>query len=491
MRRSLGFVVSAASRVLVFLAIAVPRVEATAQAAFPPDSTIRALLANRVLSGQSVGIVVGLLDETGQHKVFAAGSAGSDRLPLDEHSIFEIGSITKTFTATLLAEMVLRGEARLSDPISKYLPPGSKIPSRNGRFITLADLATHYSGLPRDPTNLRPAEPNNPYADYSVEQLYNFLASYELPRTPGAEYEYSNVAMGLLGHALSWRAGESYEALVADRVLRPLGMHETAVSLTPSTRAHLAQGHDRLSGDLRPNWDHPTLAGAGGLRSSAHDMLLFAAANLATGGDILHRAMHNAQAPRRAAGEGDSIGLNWMVTRPGNRLITCHDGRTGGYASFIGLDLPARRAVVVLTNDNGDADDLGFHLLDTGVPLRVAPTIARMLVRSYRNGGLQGALETYLELASPAPSHDNIDESQLNRVGYWLLRQGKVADAIVVFKLNVERFPASFNPYDSLGEAYLANGDTAQAITSYQRSIELNPKNTNAIAVLQRLSVRR
>ena len=196
---------------------------AAAQRAAPPDSAIRSILQTRVETGRAVGLVAATLDH-GQSQVFTAGVSGAQGVPLDGNTLFEIGSITKVFTASLLAEMAARGEVGLDDPVAKYLPPSVRVPSRNGKQITLLDLSTQTSGLPRMPTNFSPKDELNPYADYSVDQLYAFLSGYELTRDIGSQYEYSNLGVGLLGHALALRAGKSYEALLVERILRPLGI---------------------------------------------------------------------------------------------------------------------------------------------------------------------------------------------------------------------------------------------------------------------------
>ncbi|HLZ45079.1 MAG TPA: serine hydrolase [Gemmatimonadales bacterium] len=344
---------------------------ASLQQSLPSDSAVRALLAPRVQafadSGKhGEGIVVGLIDAGGRRRIVALG--------VDSNAVFEIGSITKTFTASILADMVSRGEVRLDDPVETYLPPGDsvRIPSRNGKKITLVDLATQSSGLPRLPSNMAPRDSSNPYADYSVQQLYAFLSGYTLPRDIGSTYEYSNLGMGLLGHALARKAGMSYETLVTRRVLAPLGMNETAISLTPALRSRLAPGHD-VDGNVVPNWDLPTLAGAGALRSTTRDMLTYLAANLDTT-TALERAMRDAHTPRREAGSPNMrIGLAWhILSRPGGSIVW-HNGGTGGYRTFTGFD-PARRiGVVVLSNVNSSVDDLGFHLLDETVPLLPPP----------------------------------------------------------------------------------------------------------------------
>ena len=225
------------------------------------DSAIRAVIKERVDAKRSSGIAVGILDPDGHTRVFAYGTSGTSR-PLDANSVFEIGSITKTFTATTLADMAAKGEVMLDDPVAKYLPSGSKVPSRNGREITLVDLATQSSGLPRMPTNFHPKDPTNPYADYTEQQAIDFVSSYQLTRDVGAEYEYSNLGMGLLGIALARREGVSYEDLVRKHVLDPFGMTDTRVVFTPSMKERLALGHDE-AGSVVSTWDIPGLAGAG------------------------------------------------------------------------------------------------------------------------------------------------------------------------------------------------------------------------------------
>ena len=247
----------------VFLLPATP---AISQDWFPAKSIVQATLEELVNNGRTTGVVVGLLDADGNSEVIASGSPGPNALPLDGESVFEIGSITKVFTGILLADMVQRGEVTLTEPVAQLLPSEVRVPVRNGKMITLLDITTHHSGLPRMPTNFAPQDLQNPYFDYTVEQMYAFISGYELPRDPGEEYEYSNYAMGLLGHALSLRAGRTYEALLIDRVLRPLGMKHTAITLTPWMEKHLAQGHDAF-GDTTANWDIPTLAAAGALRA--------------------------------------------------------------------------------------------------------------------------------------------------------------------------------------------------------------------------------
>lgn len=338
----------------------------------PSDKEIRALLHERLNPKTDVGIIIGLVYQGGT-RIVAAGKAGPAGVPaLDGDTVFEIGSATKVFTAALLAEMAGRGEVMLDDPAAKFLPPSVKIPARKGRQITLVDLATHTSGLPRLPANLKPRDPGNPYADYSVEQLYSFLSGYELTRDIGEQFEYSNLGAGLLGHILSLKAGMSYEALVTNRILGPLRMRDTVIALRPELRPRLAVGHDG-AGSAVPNWDLPTLAGAGALRSTMNDMLKFLAANLAGAGPLA-KELQLTHESRRSTGTPDSsIGLGWLLRRGFGVEIVWHNGGTGGYHSFIGFDPKTGEGVVILHNSAASIDDIGFHLINSRFPIAQPP----------------------------------------------------------------------------------------------------------------------
>ena len=342
----------------------------------PSDSEIRNILIERIdKEKQSVGIVVGVIDLSGRRIVSYGNLAKGDKRTLDGNTIFEIGSVTKVFTSLLLADMVQRGEVALTDPVAKYLPAGVKMPERGGKQITLQDLATHTSGLPRLPENLSPKDPNNPYADYSMDQLYKFLSGYQLTRDIGSQYEYSNLGGGLLGHVLARRLGMDYEGAVQARIIHPLGMSSTGITLSPDMKLRLATGHSPAMEPVA-NWDLPTLAGAGALRSTAEDMLTFVAANLGYVKSPLTPAMAAMLAPRRPTGMPElEIGLGWHILTHDGHEIVWHNGGTGGYRSFIGFDSKTRVGVVALSNASTDTgvDDIGRHLLNASLPLWQSP----------------------------------------------------------------------------------------------------------------------
>src|SRR5688572_12007119 len=256
---------------LTLLAILLVSCSRSARVAESPqagDAELQALLNQRAAqAGADVAVVAGILDENGRSIVVGKGEkAGA----VDGDTIFEIGSITKAFTGQLLAEAVSRNEVTLDDSITNFLPASVKTPERNGRQIKLLDLATHSSALSRLPDNLVPKDAENPYADYTVKQMYDSLSDFKPARDIGSEYEYSNLGAGLLGHVLALKAGTNYEALVLERICQPLGMTNTSITLSAAVQKRLAPGHD-ASGAPAKNWDLPTLAGAGALRSTVND----------------------------------------------------------------------------------------------------------------------------------------------------------------------------------------------------------------------------
>ncbi len=336
------------------------------------DKEIADVLRERVDVGKTnQSIVVGVIDEKGtRFTSYGRTNKTTDAKSAGENTVFEIGSVTKVFTGTLLAEAIKRGEVRADDPVSKFLPPTVKTPTRNGKEITLLDLATHTSGLPRLPANFAPKDEQNPYADYTIERMYDFLSNYTLTRDIGAKYEYSNFGMALLGHILSLRARMNYEDLVKARILKPLEMNDTTITLSAELKSRTAQGFDE-NGEASGLWDFPKLEGAGALRSTAKDMAKFVRANLYLTATNLADVFAEARKPRReAAGANMKIGLGWHVLAASTGDVTWHNGGTGGFRSFVGFNPMQKRGIVVLTNSAESVDDIGFHFLDEKIPLK-------------------------------------------------------------------------------------------------------------------------
>ena len=360
-------------RTLVLYALALFLPASAAAQHFPSNEDLIALIRSRVEENQAGGMVLGVMEADGTTRIVSYGNAGPNARALGERSVFEIGSITKVFTGTLLADMVARGEVSLSDPVSDYLPDGVTMPSRSGREITLLDLSTHRSALPRMPGNMPLGDGSNSYPEYTIEQLYAFLSEHELRRDIGSEYEYSNIAVALLGHVLARVGGGSYREVLRERILDPLGMTMTDVTVEGELRDWMTQGHDSR-GMVAPYRNWPNLPGMGALRSNVGDLLTFLAANTGAPQSALERAMRDAHEVRQSANPEADVGLNWLIRKVGTARIVMHGGGTAGFSTFVGFDPETGVGTVVLANARLRVSDIGMHLINPDVPLRLTPT---------------------------------------------------------------------------------------------------------------------
>ncbi len=371
-----------ASRPLTFerqaTAIVIPPVPPpTYDAAMPPvplaqlqsvlNKDFSQALTNGALApSTNVGVTIGVIDH-GERQLFTYGTAKTD-------SIFEIGSVTKTFTGLLLSQMVEQGKVKFDDPVRELLPPGA-VAKPAGDEITLLDLATQHSGLPRMPDNFKPADKNNPYADYTADDLYSFLKKQGVAKPAKTEFLYSNLGFGLLGQALANRAGVGYPQLLRDEITAPLGMTDTVVTLSSIQQSRFIPGYD---GRHHPahSWDLLAFAGAGAIRSTAADMLTYLEANLhpdklpssaasTPDGKTLPAAITRSHELRADAMGGMRVALAWLYdSETGNYW---HNGATGGYSSYVFFNPKADYAVVVLVNTSlgrsgSLADALGQHI---------------------------------------------------------------------------------------------------------------------------------
>lgn len=349
------------------------------------NDDLRAALELR-FKGDRTGacIAAGVIDAGTTATAYYCADPSSQR-PYDDHTAFEIGSITKTMTAALLAELIGRGEVALSDPIAKLLPPGTRVPSFNGHEITIGQIVTHTSGLPAIPAQYRPPEPSNPYAHVTERDLLDALAETSLRREPGSKFEYSNFAMMVLSYGLAKHAGKDYEALVRERLLVPLGMNETYVAQCPP-QVRIAQGHFPNTGLAGP-WDFPAdMAGVGGVRATLPDMLRYLEGQLGARDSAITPTLALTQNPV-ANVDGHKMGMNWALLTRNGRTIISHEGGTGGFSSYAGFDRAAKRAVILLSDTAltsvGGLGQLGTHLLDPSMPAgapRVAATADAKLI---------------------------------------------------------------------------------------------------------------
>jgi serine-type D-Ala-D-Ala carboxypeptidase/endopeptidase len=311
--------------------------------------------------------------------VEAAGGRGfwhRGLLPAGPRSIFEIGSVTKVFTTTVLADMVGEGLVQFDDPVQRHLPHGVRLPLR-GRPITLEDLATHRSGLPRLPKGLLwralTRDRRDPYARLDDARLEAAIGVSRPRREPGGKPVYSNYGMGLLGYVLALRAGMPYERLVRARICEPLGLTDTWVETPAANSPRIATGHTR-GGRETPPWHLAALAGAGGLRSTAADLLAFL--RLHAGRQESSLAAAARETARRRSGWGKTgLGLGWFIVPAGRRLpwgrrrfdVLVHEGGTGGFRSVVAVVPGTGAAAVVLANQARPVGRLGLRLVQAAI----------------------------------------------------------------------------------------------------------------------------
>jgi CubicO group peptidase (beta-lactamase class C family) len=319
------------------------------------DADLAKLSAGELAPATGIGVTIGVV-EHGKRAIFSYGAAKPD-------SVFEIGSVTKTFTGLMLAQMVQQHEVRLDEPVRELLPKGTVAAPASGPEITLVDLSAQRSGLPRLPDNLEPTDLANPYAGYDAKALYAFVAKHGVAMPAKPAFEYSNLGVGLLGQALADRAGMTYEALLAKEITGPLGMHDTAITLTPAMAKRFLTGHGAHHEPAHA-WDLASLAGAGAIRSTAANMLTYLEAQLHPHG-TLAAAITASHTIEGEAEPGMHIALNWFHVDATGRYW--HNGATGGFSSFATFDPDRDFAVIVLVNrsieDGTLADDIGKHVV--------------------------------------------------------------------------------------------------------------------------------
>lgn len=328
-----------------------------------------------LLSGGFIhGLAVGVVDGDTVERVFLGRASDADPSPPDGRTIFEIGSVTKTFTTLLLADMAGRHEVRLDDPIGACLPSDVPAPrAADGREITLLDLATHTSRLPRDPDDADWEEDEaaafEALANFSTRDLYATIAGRLLDPGIGEVVEYSNIGFGLLGHVLALRAGRPYAELLADRVCAPLGMAGTWITTPVAERSRMADGHGANGEPVSP-WAPDALAPAGGIRSTLDDMLLYLRAMLTPDRTPLSGAIRMTHERRVPVDDEDlarvsAVGLGWIINDDHDAPFFWHNGETEEFHSFMAFDPVAAAGIVALANQQTPLlDDAAWTLME-------------------------------------------------------------------------------------------------------------------------------
>ncbi|HVX24819.1 MAG TPA: serine hydrolase domain-containing protein [Parafilimonas sp.] len=327
------------------------------------DKAVDSIVKPYITLAATCGLSIGVLKNNAMHFYGYGETTKGDKQIPDEHTLYEIGSITKTFTAILLADAVNNGKIKLDDPVNKYLPDSIPPLQYDGSTVTIEMLSNHSSGIPRMPNNFDDVATDslNPYKSYDEQKLFSFYKTFKLNRKPGTQYEYSNLAAATLGIILEHVYHKSFEELVTEKICAPLRMNNTHQFISANDSARVATGYSE-NGEYNGPWDFEAFAPAGSLRSDAADMLMYAKANLGDAPSALNKDIQLTHVITFTDG-GNKVALGWHYIKAGNDEILFHNGGTGGYRSYLGINLDKKIAVVILSNTAISVDDVGNELM--------------------------------------------------------------------------------------------------------------------------------
>lgn len=410
-------------------------------------------------------------------------------IPIETDTKFRLGSITKQFTSMLIMQLVQEGKIKLDGKLTDYLPDYRK---DTGDRITIHQLLNHTSGIPSYTglPNFFQDISRNPY---SVSDFVKKFASGDLEFEPGTKWNYNNSGYFLLGAIVERVTGKPYEQVLKERIFDPVGMKNTGYDHHDTILAKRASGYEKRPGGYinAPYLDMSLPYAAGSLYSTVEDLYLW--------DQMLYTdKLLSAELKEQMYKPGlSNYAYGWVVRKAplgaGSEPVTIiqHDGGINGFNTTI-IRMPESKSLIVMLNNTGGTK-LGemsqkIAAILFGKPYK-APMrdIAEILFDTVKEKGVQAAIARYRELKATEKDAYDFSEPQLNGLGYQLMQMKRVKDAIEIFKLNVEMYPQGFNTYDSLGEAYMENGDKQLAIQNYKKSLELNPKNTSAAEKLKKL----
>jgi CubicO group peptidase (beta-lactamase class C family) len=325
------------------------------------DKKVDSAARNYIQKANTVGLSIGVIKNGIVHTYnYGETTEGNGKMP-DANSIYEVGSITKTFTAALLTYYANEGKVKLNDPITKYLPD-SVASNKELQSITLEMLSNHTSGLPRLPDNLQfhSSDPYDPYKDYTKQHLFQYLKTCKPETKPGETYAYSNLAVGLLGTILEQVSGKPFEQMVKEIICTPLGMQSTAQQLSPALKPRFVTVYN-ADGKVTSPWSFSALAACGALRSTVNDLLLYVKANMVKNNTGLSKAFELTH--QTTFNKDAKLGLAWHTIVINNVEYYFHDGGTYGCSSFLAFNVEKDIAVIVLSNSAVNTNELGTNLI--------------------------------------------------------------------------------------------------------------------------------
>ncbi len=415
------------------------------------------------------------------------------RVPNTPDTKFRIGSVTKQFTAILILQLVEEGLVDLDGRITDYVPD---YPRSQGDLVTIHHLLNHTSGIPSY-TGLPGFMEENTRDPFAPDSLVAIVSGMPLEFEVGTEYSYNNSGYFILGLIIEKVTGKPYDVVLRERLLDPLGLRDTGYDHTRDVQSKAASGYSRtLTGyEVAPYLHSSVPYAAGMMYSTVEDLYRWDRAIVARDDRIL---ADPASWERMFTPGLSDYGYGWIIREvqmgdngPTVRIIQ-HGGGIFGFSTAFRRFPDERNAVIVMDNTTENAGAVASAitriLYDQPVD---APehSIAERILPVIEQAGADAGIQRYHDLKRRSPDEYDFSEPELNRLGYYLLGKDEIEAAVKVFRLNVEAYPDAANPYDSLGEALLATGDTVGAIENYLAALDRNPGNENAVAVLEELDV--
>ena len=412
-------------------------------------------------------------------------------IPNQPNTKHRLGSITKQFTSMLIMQLVQQGKLNLNDPISTYIPNYPKV---SGSIITIHHLLTHSSGTPNY-TSFPGFFKDVSRDPYTPEEFIKNFADSTLQFNPGERYSYSNSGYFLLGVIIEKVTGESYEQVLKKYITDPLKMYNTGYDHHGTILANRATGYEKRGSNYinAPYLDMSIPYAAGSLYSTVEDLYLWDQ-SLYTNQLLSKENMDllftkHIQTGRGHYGYGWGMGMRPIGNTSESIEVISHGGGINGFNTLI-TRIPSDKNMIVLFNNTGGAALNQINTAILGILYDESyempkKSLANSLFDIINESGLAKGFEHFKKFENSKIY--SLKEREMNNVGYQLFRSDKIKEAIEVFKLNVASFPESGNAYDSLGEAYLKDGNKKLAIKNYKKAIELDPNNENGIEILKNL----
>lgn len=410
-------------------------------------------------------------------------------IPNQPDTKFRIGSVTKQFTAALILQLVEEGKIKLDGKLSDYLPYYRK---DTGQKVTIHQLLNHTSGIPSYTNSefFRDSS-RDPYKPHDFVKKF---ASGDLEFEPGSKFNYNNSGYFILGAIIEQLTGKTYEAVLTEKILTPLGMTNTGYDNSAPVITKRAAGYEKLP-DRFVNAAYLDMSlpyAAGSMYSTVEDLFKW---DQALYGEKILSAASKAKMFTPGLSEygygveiGDrEIGKSGIKTR-----LIRHGGGINGFNCLLTRVVDKQQTVIILDNvglgqHHGNITDSILSILNGQPFVLPKKSIGEHLYKITLANGVDAAIAEYRKLKLANSKEFDFDERELNSLGYQLLTKQRFKDAIAIFKLNTEMFPKSGNTFDSLGEAYLADNQNDLAIENYKKAVALDPTNVNAVSIINRL----